>query len=143
MTGRLIRKLLTAVLMLLIGLLVVQALGYGIGFAMDPESGVQELGGEEPSAVEDLTVALVGWVGVAMLGFAALLILSAILIWRADRAGAHVTTILGGIYVLVGMRAFRAEWWWDAYFYSVTGALLVVLSLAVGWLQSRVSGETR
>lgn len=143
MTGRLIRKLLTAVLMLLIGLLVVQALGYGIGFAMDPESGVQELGGEEPSAVEDLTVALVGWVGVAMLGFAALLILSAILIWRADRAGAHVATILGGIYVLVGMRAFRAEWWWDAYFYSVTGALLVVLSLAVGWLQSRVSGETR
>jgi len=82
-----VRLILTTVLILLIGLLVLQAIGYGVGFAIDPESGVKEFGYEEPTVVEDLTVALVGLVGVGMLGIAALLILSAILVWRANPAG--------------------------------------------------------
>ncbi len=138
-----LRLILTTVLILLIGLLVLQALGYGVGFAIDPESGVKEFGYEKPTVVEDLTVALVGLVGVGMLGTAALLILSAILVWRANPAGAYVAMIVGGVYVLSGLCAFRAEWWWDAYFYSVTGASLIVLSAAVRWLQSRKSGEAQ
>lgn len=134
-----IRIILTTVLTLLLGLLVLQALGYGVGFAIDPESGVKEFGYEEPTVVDDLTVALVGLVGVGMIGIAALLILSAILVWRANPAGAYVAMIIGGIYVLAGICAFRAEWWWDANFYSITGALLIVLSAAVRWLQPRKS----
>ena len=82
-----VRLTLTAVLIALIGLLVLQALGYGVGFAIDPESGVNEFGYEEPTVVENLTVALVGLLGVGMVGIAALLILSAILVWRANPAG--------------------------------------------------------
>ena len=136
-----IRIILTTVLSLLIGLLVLQALGYGVGFAIDPESGVKEFGYEEPTVVDDLTVTLVGLVGVGMLGVAALLTLSAILVWRASPAGAYVAMITGGVYVLAGMRAFHAEWWWDANFYSITGASLIVLSAAVRWLQSQERGE--
>ena len=55
-----VRLILTAVFIALIGLLVLQALGYGVGFAVDPESGVKEFGYEEPTVVESLTVALVG-----------------------------------------------------------------------------------
>ena len=134
-----VRLILTTVLILLIGLLVLQAIGYGVGFAIDPESGVKEFGYEEPTVVEDLTVALVGLVGVGMLGIAALLILSAILVWRANPAGAYVAMMIGGIYVLSGLCAFRAEWWWDASFYTFTGALLIVLSAAVRWLQVQES----
>ena len=69
--SRTIRIILTTALILLIGLLVLQALGYGVGFAIGPESGVREFGYEEPTAMDDLTVALVGLVGVGMLGIAA------------------------------------------------------------------------
>lgn len=130
------RTLLTTVLMLLIGLLVLQALAYGVSFALDPASGVKEFGYEEPTVVDDLTVALVGLVGVGMVGVAALLFLSAVLVWRANPAGAWAATIVGGLYVLAGLCAYRAEWWWDVYFYSVTGAMLIVLSAAVSWLRS-------
>ena len=136
-----IRIILTTVLVLLIGLLVLQALSYGVGFALYPESGVKEFGYEEPTAVDDLTVTLVGLVGVGMLGTAALLILSAILVWRANPAGAYVAMITGGVYVLSGMCALRAEWWWDANFYTIAGASLILLSAAVRWLQSQKSGE--
>ncbi len=129
-----IHIVLTTVLILLIGLLVLQALGYGVGFAIDPETGVNEFGYEEPTVVENLTVALVGLVGVGMVGIAALLILSAILVWRGNPAGAYVAMMIGGIYVLSGLCAFRAEWWWDASFYTFSGALLIVLSAAVRWL---------
>ena len=47
--------------------------------------------------------------------------------------------MIGGIYVLSGLCAFRAEWWWDANFYTFTGALLIVLSAAVRWLQVQES----
>ena len=83
---------------------------------------------------------LVGMVGVGMLGIAALLILSAILVLCSNPVGTYVTMIVGGIYVLEGMCAFRAEWWWDANFYSLTGASLIVLSAGVRWLQSRKRG---
>ena len=135
-----IRSTLTTVLMLLIGLLVLQSLGYGVGFAIDPEGGVGEFGYEVPPAVDDLTVTLVGLVGVGMLGITALLILSAVLVWRANPAGAHVAMITGGIYVLAGMNAFRAALWWDANFYGITGVSLIVLSAVVRGLQSQERG---
>ncbi len=133
-----IRVTLTTVLSLLIGLLVLQALGYGVGFAMNPAGGVGEFGLEVPADVDDLTVALVGVVGVGMLGVAALLVLSAFLVWRANPAGAYVAMITGGVYVLAGLNAARAEMTWDANFYGITGASLIVLSAAVRWLQKGV-----
>jgi hypothetical protein len=139
--SRTIRITLTTVLVLLIGLLVLQPLGYGMGFAINPEGGVGEFGYDVPTAVDDLTVTLVGLVGVGMLGVAALLILSAILVWRANPAGAYVAMITGGVYVLAGLNAARAELWWDANFYSLTGASLILLSSAVRWLQFQKSGE--
>ncbi len=52
-----------------------------------------------------------------------------------------MTMITGCVYVLAGIRAYCAEWWWDAGFYSATGALLITLSAAVRWLQTRKSAE--
>ena len=101
---------LTAVLTVLIGLLVLQALAYGLTFAIDPAGGVKEFGYEAPTVVEDLTVALVGLVGVGMVGAAALLVFSAILIWRKNPAGAYLAIIVGAVYVLSGFCSFRAEW---------------------------------
>jgi hypothetical protein len=120
---------------------ILQALGYGIGFVIDPENGVREFGYEKPTVVDDLTVTLVRLVGVGMLGVAAFLILSAILVWLGNPAGAYVAMILGGLYVATGLCALRAEWWWDAGFYGGTGASLIVLSAAVGWLHARARGE--
>ena len=137
------RRVITGVLILLMGLLVLHSLGYGIGFAVDPTSGVGEFGYETPTVIEDLTVELVGLVGVGMLGAAALLTLSAVLVLREEAAGSYVAIILGAVYVFVGIRAFRAEWSWDAYFYAVTGALLILLTIAVRWLQSRRPDEMR
>ncbi len=131
------RLVATSALIALIGLLMLQALGYGIGFALDPAAGVGEFGSPQPAVVDDLTVSLVGMVGVSMLGTAALLTLAAILVWRKNPAGVLVTAMLGAGYVLVGMSAFRAEWGWDGYFYVITGVALIVLSAVVGWLQAR------
>jgi len=139
--SNIIRRILTAALIVLIGLLVLQALGYGIGFVIDPESGVGEFGYEKPTVVDNLTVTLVGLVGVGMLGVAALLILSAILVWRGNPAGAYVAMIIGGVYIGAGLCALRAEWWWDAWFYGGTGASLTVLSVAVAWLHASPGGE--
>lgn len=138
-----LRPLLTTALFLLMGLLVLQALGYGIGFFIDPSSGVGEFGTEPPAVGDDLTVALVGLVGVGMLGVAALLVLAAILVWRANPDGAYVAMIVGGCYILAGVSAARAGWSWDAYFYSVTGGLLVFLSAAVRWVQSLQTDQGR
>lgn len=137
------RILVSAILTLLMGILVLQALAYGLAFALDPESGVKEFGYEAPIVVEDLTVALVGLAGVGMIGTAALLVLSAILVWRANPAGAYVAMIVGGVYVLSGLCAFRAEWWWDANFYGGSGASLLVLGMAVRGLQALGSGKKR
>ncbi|MDH3734240.1 MAG: hypothetical protein OEU54_11940 [Gemmatimonadota bacterium] len=137
------RRILTLTLTLLIGLLVLQALGYGIGFVIDPESGAGEFATEAPSVVDDLTITLVRLAGVGMLGFAALMVLSAILVWRRNPAGIYVAMILGGIYIAVGLSALRAGWRWDAGFYGGTGVALIVLSGAVGWLQGRSSEGPR
>ncbi len=139
--SNIIRRILTAALIVLIGLLVLQALGYGIGFVIDPEGGVREFGYEKPTVVDNLTVTLVGLVGVGMLGVAALLILSAILVWRGNPAGAYVAMIIGGVYIGASLCALRAEWWWDAGFYGGTGASLIVLSAAVRWLHASPRGE--
>lgn len=135
-----IGKTLSVVLTLLIGLLVLQALAYGISFALNPEGGVGEFA-TKPTPGDELTVALVGLVGVGMIGFAALMILSVLLVWRRNPAGAYVAMILGGIYIAVGLCALRASWGWDAWFYGITGASLIVLSAAVRWLQTGERGE--
>ncbi len=136
-----IRTLLTAVLTVLIGVLVLQALAYGVSFAIAPAGGVNEFGYDKPAVVDDLTVALVGMIGVGMLGSAAFLTLAAILVWRANPAGAYVAMILGVVYILEGLCAFRAEWWWDARFFCVAGTTLVLLSAVVRWLHSQESDD--
>ena len=126
-----IRILLTTVLTLLMGLLVLQAVAYGLTFALDPEAGVHEFASKPADGGDELAVALVGMVGVGMLGTAALLVLSAILVWRSNPAGTSIAMITGGVYVLAGLCAHRAAWEWDAWFYGLTGAALVILSAAV------------
>ncbi len=134
-----IRRVLTTALLVLLGLLVLQSLAYGLGFAVDPAAGVGEFGQEPPPVVSDLTIGLVGLLGVGMLGMATLLTLSAVLIWRSNPAGASIAMVVGGIYLLAGLSAFRAGWMWDAYFYGITGPLLIILSAAVRVLQARMS----
>ena len=82
-------------------------------------------------------------VGIAMIGGAVLLVLAGILIWRAIPAGAYIALVIGGIYLAIALGAASAGQWWDAGFYGVTGAALIVLAAAVRWLQGRPrSGAT-
>lgn len=134
---RAVRLILTTVLTLLIGLLVLQALAYGIGFAVDPEGNAGAFGYEAPDPVDELTVELVRLVGISMIGGAVLLAFSAILIWRATPAGAYLAMIIGGIYVVVGLHAVNEQQWWDAGLYGITGVALIVLAGATRWLQAR------
>jgi hypothetical protein len=134
---RAVRLILTAVLTLLIGLLVLQAAAYGIGFAVDPVGNAGEFGFEAPDPVDELTVELVRLVGISMIGGAVLLAFSAILIWRATPAGAYLAMIIGGIYVVVALHAVNAEQWWGAGLYGITGAALIVLAGTNRWLQAR------
>lgn len=129
----------STVLTIFMGVLVVQALAYGVSFALDPAGGVDEFGYEVPPPEDALTVGLVSLVGVAMIGAAVLLVLAAGLIWRGVPTGAQVAMIVGGLYVLSGIQAYRAQWWWDAYFYGATGAALVLLPAA--WLALRGRAE--
>lgn len=129
--GNAIRRLSTGALLLLIGVLILQALGYGIGFFLDPESGVGEFASPPPTTLDDLTIALVGLVGVAMIGTAVMLTTAALLIARGRRAGPVVSFVVGAVYVLAGVSAFRADWAWDGGFYATAGALLSLLSLTV------------
>lgn len=133
---RRIRFAVTGALLLVLGLLVLQALGYGIGFFLDPASGVGEFASPPPDVVDELTVALVGLVGVGMLGTAAMLGLAAVLIVRGNSAGTYIMATIGGIYILAGFSAWRAGWAWDASFYVCSGALLLLLSVAVSWFHS-------
>ena len=127
---------LKSVLTLVIAVLVLQALAYGLSFAIDPAVGVDAFGYEAPAVVDDLTVALVGMAGVGMIGTAALLVLSAILVWRVNPAGAYLAAIVGAVYLGLGRCSYRAEWWWDANFYGLAGTTLLVLAVAVRWLQA-------
>ena len=127
---RTLRRLLTVVQLLLIGLMILQALGYGIGFFLDPASGVGEFASPPPDVVDDLTVALVGLVGVAMLGTAVALSLAVFLVVRGVGAGHLLAAAVGLVYVLAGVSALRSGWAWDARFYAGTGGLLALLSMA-------------
>ncbi len=141
--SRTIRIVVTTALLLLMGLLVLQALAYGLGFAIDPERNVGEFGSPPPDPADHLTVELVGLVGVGMIGAAVGLVLSAVFVLLRNPAGAAIAMLIGGLYVLSGLCAWRAGWGWDAYFYSITGVLLILLSAAVGLLQSsRFDPET-
>lgn len=133
---RRIRVVVTGALLLVLGVLILQALGYGIGFFLDPASGVGEFASPPPEIVDALTVALVGLVGVGMIGAAAMLGLAAMLIIRANPAGTYVAMTVGGVYILTGVSAWRAGWAWDASFYVCSGVLLLLLSLAVGWFRA-------
>lgn len=134
--GAATRAVTRTALFLLIGLLILQALGYGIGFFFDPASGAGEFASPPPEVADELTIALVGLVGAGMLGAALFLGLAAVLVWRTEPAGTWIAMTIGFVYVLSGASAYRAGWGWDAYFYAGTGALLFVLSLADRWLGS-------
>ena len=123
-------------LTVLIGLLVLQALAYGIGFVLDPAGNAGEFGLEVSEPVDELTAELVRLVGLAMIGSAVLLILAAVLIWRADPVGSFLAMIIGAFYVVVALQAGMAGSWWDAGFYGITGVALIVLAAAVLRLRS-------
>jgi hypothetical protein len=126
-----VRLAVTTALLLLTGLLILQALGYGLGFFFDPASGLGEFASPPPTEGDELTVALVGLVGAGMLGAAGVLALGVVLVLRGDPAGSYLIMAVGGVYVLAGLSVMRASWTWDAYFYIVGGGL--VGSLAAAW----------
>ncbi|NNM34858.1 MAG: hypothetical protein HKO53_17405 [Gemmatimonadetes bacterium] len=136
------RSLLRVALLLVIAILILQALGYGIGFFLDPASGLGEFATPPPEGTDALTVALVGMTGVGMIGAAALLALAAGLVLGGRRAGGYVAITVGGVYILAGMSAFRAGWSGDAYFYAGAGLLLLVLAGAALWAERSVSRAT-
>ena len=95
-TRKRIRTLLPGSLLLLIGLLVLQALGYGLGFFFDPSSGLGEFASRPPPGEDDLTVALISLVGVGMLEAATLLTWSAVLLFKREATGLHLAMVVGG-----------------------------------------------
>lgn len=136
------RRLVTGIWLLLVAVLVLQSLGYGIGFFLDPASGLGEFATPPPAGGDDaLTVGLIGMVGVGMLGAAALFALAAFHTLRGSTAGAHLGIVLGVVYVLAGVSAFRSGWGWDAWFYTGAGLLLMMTSAAVRLLRPKEETE--
>lgn len=129
-----IRGVVAAALLLLMAALVLQALGYGIGFFFVPESGLGEFA-SPPRGGDELTVALIGLIGAGMLGAAGLLIWSAVLVFKNDPTGPFIAMAVGVVYMLAGVSVLRSGWTWDAAFYAGSGALLVLLSGAVRGLR--------
>lgn len=124
-----VRLAVTTILLLLwTGFLILQALGYGIGFFFDPAARLGDFASPPPTADAELTTALVGLVGAGMLGAAAVLACAVVLILRRDPAAAYLVMAVGGLYVLAGVSAIRAAWTWDAYFYIGTGGLALLLA---------------
>lgn len=126
---------LTATMVLLMCFLILQALGYGIGFFVDPVSGLGEFASPPPPGSDDLTVALVGLVGVGMIGAAALMALSVVLVLRGRPVGSTIGMLVGCIYLLAGVSVMRAGWTWDASFYLGGGGSLLLLCAASRWFQ--------
>ncbi len=120
-----------AACLLLTGMLILQGFGYGVGFFLDPVSGLGEFASPPRAEHDHLTVALVGLVGVAMIGASVLLTWAAVLVFKDDVLGPSMTMLVGALYVLVGISAYRVGWMWDATFYVGSGGLLVALSVAV------------
>jgi hypothetical protein len=115
--------------------LVLQALGYGIGFFFDPESGLGEFASPPPPGGNELTVALIGLIGVGMLSAAALLVWSAVLVFKNSPIAPLIAMAVGVVYLLAGVSVLRSGWTWDASFYAGSGGLLVLLSVAVHGLR--------
>lgn len=134
--AKVLRVVLTTMLLVLIAVLVLQALGYGLGFFFDPASGLGEFASPPPPGEDALTVALIGLVGVGMLGAAALLATSGVMVLRRRAAGSYAAMFVGAVYVLAGVSVLRADWAWDAYFYLGSGIGLVVLAAMVRWAQA-------
>ncbi|NNF27035.1 MAG: hypothetical protein HKN73_07445 [Gemmatimonadetes bacterium] len=126
-------------LLFVIGILILQSLGYGVGFFFDPAGGVGEFASPPVDPEDELTIALVGLVGVGMLGTVAMLALAVTLIVKANPAGTYIAMTIGAVYVLTGASAWRAGWTWDASFYACAGALLMVLAIAHRWLEARTA----
>lgn len=125
---RTLRLVVTGALLLLIAMLVLQALGYGIGFFVDPASGLVEFASPPPPEDDDLTIALIGLIGVGMLAAATILVCSAVLVLKSNPIGPLIAMALGSVYMLAGVSVFRAGWTWDASFYAGSGGLLLLLS---------------
>ena len=130
------RGVVTAALLLLTVVLILQALGYGIGFFFDPKSGVGEFASPPPAGDNELTVALIGLIGVGMLASAATLTLSAALVIKRRTAGPFLAMAVGFAYVLAGGSVLRVGWVWDASFYAGSGALLILLAVALRGLRT-------
>ncbi|NNF28059.1 MAG: hypothetical protein HKN73_12610 [Gemmatimonadetes bacterium] len=129
-------------LLLVIAILILQAVGYGVGFFLDPVSGLAEFASPPPEGTDALTVALVGMTGVGMIGAAALLVLAAALTLGGRPAGGYLAITVGGVYILAGLSAFRAGWSGDAYFYVGAGLLLLVLAGGTVWAERVVARAT-
>lgn len=124
-----------AMLVLLL-LLVLQAMAYGISFFVNPISGLEEFASPPPAEGQDLAVGLIGLLGVGMMGVAVALMWAMTLIGKGDLLGPRISMMIGVVYVLAGMSVVRVGWVWDAWFYSVCGSLLILLSTALRWLRS-------
>ena len=123
-------------LLVVIGILILQSLGYGVGFFLDPAGGVGEFASPPVDPEDELTIALVGLIGVGMLGTVAMLALAVTLIMKTNPAGTYIAMTIGAVYGLAGASAWRAGWIWDASFYAGAGALLT-LAIAQRWLDAR------
>ena len=126
--------------LLLSGVLILQGLAYGVGFFLDPVSGLGEFASPPRAGNDDLAIALIGLVGVAMIGAAALLTWAAILLFKDDPFAPWMTMLVGAVYVLAGLSSYRVGWMWDASFYAGSGALLFMLSVAVHRLRREAAG---
>lgn len=126
--------------LLLTGVLILQGLAYGVGFFLDPASGLGEFATPPGADDDQLAIGLVGLVGVAMIGAAALLAWSAILLFKDDAFAPRMTMLVGAMYVLAGISAYRVGWMWDASFYAGTGVLLFTLSVVVHRFRGEVVG---
>lgn len=126
--------------LLLTGVLILQGLAYGVGFFLDPVSGLGEFASPPPVGNDDLAIALIGLVGVAMIGASALLTWAAVLLFKDDALAPWMTMLVGAVYLLAGISSYRVGWMWDAWFYGGSGVLLFLLSVAVHRLRGEAAG---
>ncbi|MGB0543702.1 MAG: hypothetical protein ACPGPI_08260 [Longimicrobiales bacterium] len=130
------RVVVRVVMLALLLVLVLQALAYGISFFADPVSGLEEFASPLPVEDQDLAVGLIGLLGVGMMGVAVALMWAMPLIGRGHPLGPRISMMIGVVYVFAGMSVVRVGWVWDAWFYSVSGSLLILFSAALRWLRS-------
>ena len=118
-------------LVLVLGVLALNALAYGCWFIAAPREGLGEFG--YPTApVLSGALYLVGLVGVAMLGAAAFALLAIFLLMRGRPGGLAVSLVLGASYLGVGLYALLNGMTVDALIYGGFGVLVTALSVAMG-----------